>query len=272
LCDQYVRVPDFRPGLDGSAHGSSDDHLIVVGPNSQVALPFLTLGDVDAGDARRHFLGELDGVGVWAIETDEEPDDAAFMPLIAAHGRLGDELWALAGRAVQIAAWWRSHQFCGACGKPTALRDAERALGCDDCGWLAYPRLAPAVIVLIHRDEEVLLARGRSFGAPMYSTLAGFVEPGESLEQCVRREVREEVGVDVEEITYRASQAWPFPHSVMIGFTARWTSGEITIDESEIVDAQWYHVDDLPTIPPPFAISRWLIDGHIDRLRDGAAS
>jgi NAD+ diphosphatase len=267
-------VPDFRPALDGSAHGSPDDHVIVVGPNAHVALPFLTLAEDDDGGGRRHFLGVLDGVGVWAVDAEEEPENAAFTPLIAAHGRLGDELWAIAGRAVQISAWWRSHQFCGTCGKPNSLRDAERALGCDDCKTLQYPRLAPAVIVLIHRDaraaesgkHEVLLARGRSFGAPMYSTLAGFVEPGESLEQCVAREVREEVGVEVADITYRASQAWPFPHSLMIGFTARWASGEIAIDESEIVDAQWYSVDELPNIPPPFAISRWLIDGHVERL------
>lgn len=263
-------MPDFRPGLDGSDHGAPTDHLIVCGPNSQVALPFLTLADVSLDDAlhRRHFLGELDGVGVWTVEVAEEPDDAAFMPLIMAHGKLGDELWAIAGRAVQINTWWRTHRFCGECGKPNELRDQERALGCDDCRTLAYPRLAPAVIVLIHRDgedgREVLLAHGRSFGAPMYSTLAGFVEPGESLEQCVTREVREEVGIEVDEITYRASQPWPFPHSLMIGFTARWASGDIDIDEGEIVDAQWFPVDSLPNIPPPFAISRWLIDGHIN--------
>jgi len=182
------------------------------------------------------------------------------------HGTLGDQWWTIAGRAVQISQWWRTHRYCGSCGKRNELRDSERALGCDDCKQLAYPRLAPAVIVLIHRDRELLLARGRSFGAPMYSTLAGFVEPGESLEECVAREVREEVGVEVDEITYRTSQPWPFPHSLMIGFTARWASGDIAIDESEIVDAQWFPVDELPNIPPPFAISRWLIDGHIDSL------
>ncbi len=257
-------VPDFRPGLDGSAHGSLDDHLIVVGPKSQVALPFLTLADVEVpSSARRHFLGTLDGTGVWTVELSDEPDDAAFMPLIMAHGKLGDELWAIAGRAVQIAAWWRTHQYCGSCGGSNELRDSERALGCDDCKTLEYPRLAPAVIMLVHREGEVLLGHGRAFGAPMYSTLAGFVEPGESLEQCVAREIREEVGVQVKEITYRASQAWPFPHSLMIGFTAEWADGEISIDESELVDAQWFPVDELPNIPPPFAISRWLIDGHI---------
>jgi NAD+ diphosphatase len=103
----------------------------------------------------------------------------------------------------------------------------------------------------------------------MYSTLAGIVEAGESLKQCVAREIHEEVGVEVEDITYRTSQAWPFPHSLMVGFTARWKAGDIEIDESEIVDAQWFKLDDLPNIPPPFAISRWLIDGHVDRVAAG---
>lgn len=263
----------FVPGLDGSAHGKPDDHVVLVAPGSHIGLPVLTLADIEhLDDARRHFLGTLDGAGVWAVEVAGEDDvpDAALTPLIMAHGRLGDRWWTIAGRAVQIAAWWRSHQYCGSCGKPTSLRDAERALGCGECNTLDYPRLAPAVIVLIHRREELLLARGRSFGAPMYSTLAGFVEPGESLEDCVVREVREEVGVEVDDITYRMSQPWPFPHSLMLGFTARWAAGDIAIDESEIVDAQWFPVEELPNIPPPFAISRWLIDNHIERLASAA--
>ena len=260
----------FVPGLDGSAFGKPDDHVLLVAPGSQVGVPPLTLADVeDLAPDRKHFLGSLDGAGVWAVDVAADTDvgdEVALMPLIMAHSRLGNQWWAIAGRAVQISAWWHSHQYCGTCGKPTAPRDAERALGCGDCNTLHYPRIAPAVIVLIHRDDEVLLARGRSFGAPMYSTLAGFVEPGENLEQTIRREVREEVGVEVDEIVYRASQSWPFPHSLMLGFTARWSSGDIQIDESEIVDAQWFKVDSLPNIPPPFAISRWLIDGHIERL------
>jgi len=259
---------EFRPGIDGSAHGAPTDHAIVVGPGGTVAV--LTLEDLvglSPQEQRKHFLGEMDGQGVWAVDLPEgvEPP-IPLAPLIMTHGQLGDLWWAVAGRAVQISQWWRTHRYCGACGKPNELRDSERALGCDDCKLLAYPRLAPAVIVLIHRDREVLLARGRSFGAPMYSTLAGFVEPGESLEQCVAREVQEEVGVKVTDITYRASQPWPFPHSLMIGFWARWESGDIDIDESEIADAQWFPVDELPNIPPPFAISRWLIDGYVDSL------
>ncbi|HYD09085.1 MAG TPA: NAD(+) diphosphatase [Acidimicrobiales bacterium] len=258
----------FRPGIDGSAHGAPTDHVIAVGPGGSIAV--LTLEDlvgISPEEERKHFLGEMDGQGVWAVDVPEGVElPIPMTPLIMTHGQLGDLWWAVAGRGVQISQWWRTHRYCGGCGKPNELRDSERALGCDDCKVLAYPRLAPAVIVLIHRDREVLLARGRSFGAPMYSTLAGFVEPGESLEQCVAREVKEEVGVDVDEITYRTSQPWPFPHSLMIGFWARWSGGDIDIDESEIADAQWYPIDALPNIPPPFAISRWLIDAYVESV------
>jgi NAD+ diphosphatase len=131
---------------------------------------------------------------------------------------------------------------------------------CPACGLVAYPRLAPAMITLVTRGDEALLARGVQFRAPMYSCLAGFVEPGESLEQAVVREVREEVGVEVGDVRYQASQPWPFPHSLMIGFRAEWVSGDIEIDPSEIVDAQWFRYDELPSIPPRISIARRLID------------
>jgi NAD+ diphosphatase len=130
---------------------------------------------------------------------------------------------------------------------------------------LAFPRLAPAVITLIEREGEALLARGRAFPVPMYSCVAGFVEPGETLEEAVRREVHEEVGVELGEVRYIASQPWPFPHSLMIGFEARWASGDIHIDDTEIVDAQWFRPDDLPMIPPGMSIARTLIDRWLDR-------
>jgi NAD+ diphosphatase len=218
-------------------------------------------------------LGTLDGAACWALDLDGDGvpdvvlDDAldGMLPLMGLYGRVDDVRWTLAGRAVQLVEWDRTTRFCGRCATPTEPAPGERARRCPACGLLAFPRLAPAVITLIERDGEALLARGRSFPVPMYSCVAGFVEPGETLEEAVRREVHEEVGVELDEVRYIASQPWPFPHSLMIGFEATWASGDIVIDETEIVDAQWYRPDDLPMIPPGMSIARTLIDRWLAR-------
>jgi NAD+ diphosphatase len=177
--------------------------------------------------------------------------------------QLGDEQFAIAGRAVQLKEWNRTHQYCGHCATPTVQIDYERAKRCPKCGLVNYPRIAPAIIVLISRGEEILLARAPRFPEGMYSVLAGFVEPGESLEATLRREVKEEVGVDVQDIRYFGSQPWPFPHSLMIGFTATYAGGEIVPEPEEIVDAGWFHKDQLPAIPPKPSIARKLIEGFL---------
>lgn len=226
-----------------------------------------------AADAPRLLLGLLDGAACWAVDLDGDgvPDHVidrlrnTLVPLLGLHGQVDEARWTLAGRGVQLVEWERTHRFCGRCGTPTEPAPGERARRCPDCRLLAYPRLAPAVITLIERDGEALLARGANFPIPMYSCIAGFVEPGETLEEAVHREVREEVGVELAEVRYTASQPWPFPHSLMIGFEATWLSGDITIDETEIVDAGWYRPDDLPMIPPPMSIARTLIDRWIER-------
>jgi NAD+ diphosphatase len=131
---------------------------------------------------------------------------------------------------------------------------------------MAFPRLAPAIIVLVERDDgRALLARGAAFPIPMYSCLAGFVEPGETMEQAVHREVHEEVGIEVEDVRYQASQPWPFPHSLMLGFTASWAGGDIACDPLEILEADWYTRDALPPIPPGMSIARRLIDAWVDQ-------
>jgi NAD+ diphosphatase len=208
------------------------------------------------------FIGVLDGRPCWAV--DAEPSNGT--PLMGLWGQVDDLTWTVAGRAVQLIEWERTHRFCGRCGTPTEPARGERAKRCPACGLLAFPRLAPAIITLVERDDgRALLARGRAFVIPMYSCLAGFVEPGETLEQAVHREVKEEVGVELADVRYWASQPWPFPHSLMIGFNARWAGGEIEIDEREIVDAQWYAPDDLPPIPPGLSIARRLIDDWLAR-------
>ncbi len=204
------------------------------------------------------------GQGDWSASFEGVPPEpftvAGLRELWAA---LGEASWHTAGRAVQLAEWASTHRFCGRCATPTQRVDGERCLRCPACGLMAYPRISPAVIVLVRRGDEALLARGARFPLPFYSTLAGFVEVGESLEETVHREIREEVGVEVDRVTYFGSQPWPFPHSLMIGFNCAWVSGDIHPDRTEILDAQWFRADALPSVPPPLSIARRLIDAWV---------
>ena len=224
----------------------------------------------------RHVVGVLDGACWYAVDVPAgtDPSDGAAVDLRAYHGRAGEAAWLAAGRAVQLVEWARTHRFCGRCATPTEPARNERAMRCPACGLQAFPRLAPAMITLVTRgddgpDQEALLARGVQWQVPMYSCLAGFVEPGESLEGAVVREVNEEVGIVVGDVSYRGSQPWPFPHSLMIGFRARYVSGELELDPTEILDAGWYRRDALPNIPPGISIARKLIDAWV---ADEAAS
>lgn len=208
-----------------------------------------------------HFLGLLDGHAVFAEDVaDHHEDDGSFVDLYSLFTRVPEVDWMIAGRAVQIVDWARTHKFCGRCGEPTGPNPNDRSMTCSSCGLSAYPRLAPAIITLVTRDDEALLACGVNFRGPTYSALAGFVEAGETLEQAVAREVREEVSIEIENVRYVASQPWPFPHSLMLGFEADYHSGDIVCDPTEIVDAGWYRRDALPNIPPGISIARKLID------------
>jgi NAD+ diphosphatase len=182
-------------------------------------------------------------------------------------GALDDMLFALVGRAVQIMDWDRSHQYCGRCGTPTRVKPTERARECPSCGQSHYPRIAPAVMALVRRDDTLLLARSPHFPPGMHSALAGFVEPGESLEQCLVREVREEVGIEVANLRYFSSQPWPFPHSLMIAFNCDYAGGELTPDMGEIEAAGWFALHELPLLPNRISIARRLIDSTIAQMR-----
>ena len=210
---------------------------------------------------RAHFLGALDGRPCVATEEPGAPDATGFVGLRQLWGQVDAQVWAIAGRAVQIVAWDVAHRFCGRCGAVTQPLTDQRARQCPRCGLAAYPRLAPAVIVLVERDDgRVLLARNANFSENFYSCLAGFVEPGETLEEAVRREVREEVGIEVGDLRYFGSQPWPFPHSLMIGFTARLASGELRPDGLEITEAGWFSPSELPHLPGEISIARALIE------------
>lgn len=216
------------------------------------------------------YLGRLDGRPCFAIPLESEPealDGYQLTGLRELFGRLEEPLHGVAGRAFQIIEWYLSHAFCGRCGTPTELVANERARGCPNCGASYFPRINPAVIMLVERDGSMLLARNKLFRGPFYSCLAGFVEPGESLEEAVAREVLEEVGVEVRDVSYFASQPWPFPSQLMIGFTAGYASGEIRVQDSEILDAGWFEPGGpLPEMPGRFSLARRLIDAHLRRV------
>jgi NAD+ diphosphatase len=213
-----------------------------------------------------HDLGPLEGVPAVAASVADAPLALPFEVgrLRELYPALGDARFLMAGRATQVVEWSVTHRFCGRCATPTERVPGERCMRCPACGLQGYPRIAPAVIVLVRRGREALLARGARFPGIFYSTLAGFVEIGESLEETIAREVREEVGIDVKAPRYFGSQPWPFPHSLMVGFFAEWAAGEIRPDGTEILDARWFRPEELPVIPPRLSIARHLIDAWLE--------
>lgn len=218
---------------------------------------------------RFHYLGSLHGCGCYTAEVPADagaPPLCAWLGLRALFGRLDDMQFALAGRAIQVVQWDLTHKFCGRCGSPTVCSSSERTRVCPDCKLASYPRLAPAVMALVRRKHELLLARSPHFLPGMYSALAGFVETGESLEDTLAREVREEVGIDIVNPRYFGSQSWPFPHSLMIAFVVDYVGGEITPQPGEIEAADWFSIDHLPRLPHRISIARRLIDASVAEI------
>jgi NAD+ diphosphatase len=217
---------------------------------------------------RTQYLGYLGGVPCYAVELPpaiSAPEGYRFFGVRELYGILADDDLGLAAYAVRIIDFDRSTRFCGRCGHATRQLRTERAKLCTDCNKITYPRISPAIIVLVKKGEQVLLARSPRFPPELHSILAGFVESGENLEECVHREVREEVGIEITNIRYFGSEPWPFPDSLMIGFVADYSAGEITIDNNEIIFAGWFDRDNLPTLPSPMSISRTLINAWIRR-------
>lgn len=246
-----------------------DGSLVILDHDEEILIPQTERFEQTGLDAeKRHYLGTLQGQHCYTAEASAGtplPQGYQTISLRQLLG-LGDEfLFNLAGRAQQILTWDRDHRFCSRCGSQTRYHETDRAKHCDQCGYIQYPKIAPCIIVLITRGDDVLLARSPHFPGRFYSTLAGFIEPGESIEDALRREVYEEVGLHVTNITYKCSQPWPFPHSLMIGFHAEYAGGDIRIDDEEIEDAQWFPVDRLPMTPPEGSISFDLIDEYVQK-------
>ena len=275
MSDLFPTAPSrFAPAVTPPPGADGDDALyfIWLGDRalciSEGGVPRPVTADefrwVDVEVSSKHYLGRWDNRACYALAgRGSVPEGFAATHLRAWLGRVEPDFFALAGRAKQIVEWHRDHRFCGRCGGENEEQASERAKRCPTCGLVTYPRLSPSIIVLVRRGDEMLLARNAAWPARMFSTLAGFVEPGESIEQTVHREVAEEVGLEVRDLRYLGSQPWPFPHSLMLGFHADYAGGEIDCLDGEIAEARWFHYRDLPNVPNGTAISRWLIDAFV---------
>lgn len=270
-----VAEPSWEPGFDAAERlgaGSlvfafAAGRLLVPADGAPGPVPASAFPPEALAAGRAVMVGRFGAAAAFAVALEGEPAAeglaAAGLRELLAVAPAG--VGAAAGRAAQIVEWELGHAFCGRCGSPTDPSPSELARTCPRCGAHYYPRISPAAIMLVEDGERVLLARRAGTRLPFYSVLAGFVEPGETLEETVRREVLEEVGIEVDDVRYFGSQPWPFPSQLMIGFTARAAGGELTIDPAELADAGWYRPHELPEVPGPFTIARHLIDDFVAR-------
>jgi len=283
--DGYVHLVSHSSATEGYWLVFRGDQLLVeMGPPSEeppddprvksrpswARLPF-GAGTPTPGHSpvRTMYIGHREGTHFYAAEAPvaaEAPSGMAWQGLRALFSVLDDAHFALAGRALQLVDWDRNHQYCGRCGTATEARAEERVRVCPACKLTAYPKISPAVMALVRRENQILLARSPHFPRGMFSALAGFVEPGESLEQCLAREVHEEVGITVSNPRYVASQPWPFPNSLMIAFVCDYVSGDIQLQEEEIEEAEWFDIFQLPRLPSKISIARRLIDAAVEEM------
>ncbi len=216
------------------------------------------------------YIGTYDGHNCYCSRISEPVaiKGLEYVELREVTDKSGDPgLFIAAGAANHILHWSSMNQYCGCCGHKTEEKEEERAKICLSCGNIIYPRISPATITAVFKEDQILLAHNRNFGHNLYSLIAGFVEPGESLEQCVAREIKEEVGIKVKNIRYFGSQPWPFPDSLMLAFTAEYESGEIHEDQNEILDAKWFHAGNLPNIPSIDSVAGKMIRWYRDQYK-----
>ncbi|GAB6179464.1 NAD(+) diphosphatase [Desulfotomaculum defluvii] len=246
-----------------------DDKLLVKMLNNQVTpVTSSDLEDLKIDITQSHYLGKSDQLPCYAAELKKDiklPDYYSFQNLRQLLDQLTEKIFITAGRAYQVIHWDQTHQFCGRCGSHNIDSPDELAKQCPSCRLISYPRISPAVIVAITKGNQILLARNKKFTTNHYSVISGFVEPGETLEECIKREIWEEVGIGVKNIKYFGSQPWPFPDALMIAFTAEYDQGEIKVDNLEIMDAKWFTSDELPSLAAKSTIARRLIDWFINK-------
>jgi NAD+ diphosphatase len=265
--------PENKPNHENSSKSYwfvfNSGEMLLNAENDEI--PFLKdLNELGLTPERKIYMGTLHEHPCYVAEVsgNHVPVGMVFDDLRTLYEQLDEEIYLLAGRAIQIINWDKNHQFCGKCGTKTETMDHEMAKICPDCGFINYTRISPAVITAIIKDGKILMAKHNYGRYRRYGLIAGFVEAGETLEEAVQRETLEEVGLKVKKIKYLGSQPWPFPNSLMIGFTADYESGEINVDGNEIAHARWFGVDELPELPSRISIARELIDWYVENYSE----
>ncbi len=269
---RFVPSLALPPGYDGEITWFvfRGHDLVVRDPNdgSFVDVPVLRqVSELGVEAIRSQVLGHFDGRPVCSAEIDvsvELPPGFVTYSLRRLFGRMEQAVFDVAGTAYQVQYWDKTHQVCGACANVLEYRPDSRSKLCTKCKIDYFPKVAPAMIVLVEDGDTLLMARHSRLPPGMYALVAGFLEPGETLEECVAREVREETGIEVDDIRYFASQPWPFPHQIMVAFFARKCGGELRVQTEELEDARFFHRNDLPMLPPPISVARKLIDAWLD--------
>lgn len=248
---------------DGLILPKATNSLLITDHLLPVIQPFLT---------RTHLLGHFNQHDVYCAEFVAHhalPSEFSIMPLRKALEVIGEEWYTLAVKAYSIINWDKNHQYCGRCGHLTQQKINTFERICESCTQVFYPRISPSVIALIHKNDQILMARSPHFAPGVYGLIAGFIEAGESAETALHREVAEEVGITIHNLQYFGSQAWPFPDSLMIGFVAEHLAGEIVIDNNEIETAGWFHMHELPGRPSTnISLAAKLLDSFIAKHRN----
>jgi NAD+ diphosphatase len=274
IYESYVPAQDC-PDADIKASivfVADSDKLLIKQKEGEVIFPGLKDFDPDLPDSEEtEYLGTFDGFHCFCVpyrETMNVPESLVFKSLrIMMREGLDENIALIASRAIHIAEWIKKNKYCGVCGGITEKNSSERARKCPSCGNIIYPRISPAIIIAVVKGDKLLLAHNKGFKERWYSTLAGFMEPGESIEACAQREVLEEVGIRIKNIRYFASQPWPFPDSLMIGLTAEYESGKVKPDGVELDDANFFGVDEFPETPGRSSVAGRLIEWFTENYR-----
>lgn len=244
--------------------------IIVKNDRNGIEIPNTTLLKNQLKNHQYIDLRIIDDIHCYANITDtkfEVPENYIYISIRSLFNSTDEKLFWLTGKVYHLANWKLSSRYCGKCGSKTRESDGERSQICTNCYNIIYPRLSPAIIISVTKGNKILLGSNSKFPGDFYSVLAGFADIGESLEQCAQREVFEETGIKIKNIEYFGSQPWPFPDSIMIGYTADYESGNIQIDNDELTDAQWFSADDLPNIPSPLSIAGRLIQNFVNESK-----